>query len=55
MLFRSVAAIGGYAEKEHGPESGWKYAVNGSFPGTSAGNVTLRDGDAVRWVYVTSA
>ena len=50
-----VAAINGYAEKDQGGESGWKYAVNGSYPGYSAGSYTLSDGDAVTWVYVTSA
>lgn len=50
-----VAAINGYAEKDQGGESGWKYAVNGSYPNYSAGSYTLADGDAVTWVYVTSA
>lgn len=48
-----VAAINGYAEKDQGGESGWKYAVNGSYPGYSAGACELSDGDAVTWVYVT--
>lgn len=50
-----VAAIGGYAEFDHGSESGWKYAVNGSYPNTACSNYTLSDGDSIRWVYVTSA
>lgn len=50
-----VAAVNGYAEKDQGGESGWKYAVNGSYPNYSAGACTLSDGDAVTWVYVTSA
>jgi hypothetical protein len=50
-----VAAINGYAEKDQGGESGWKYVVNGSYPNYSAGAYTLSDGDAVAWVYVTSA
>lgn len=50
-----VAAINGYAEKDQGGESGWKYAVNGSYPSYSAGSYTLADGDAVTWVYATSA
>lgn len=50
-----VAAINGYAEKDQGGESGWKYAVNGSYPNYSAGAYTLSDGDTVTWVYVTSA
>ncbi|MGI6230019.1 MAG: DUF4430 domain-containing protein [Tractidigestivibacter sp.] len=50
-----VSAINGYAEKDQGGESGWKYAVNGSYPGYSAGSYTLSDGDSVLWVYVTEA
>jgi hypothetical protein len=50
-----VAAINGYAEKDQGGESGWKYAVNGSYPSYSAGACKLSDGDAVTWVYATSA
>ncbi|WP_130813086.1 DUF4430 domain-containing protein [Olsenella sp. Marseille-P4559] len=50
-----VAAIDGYAEKDQGGASGWKYAVNGSYPGYSAANCTLSDGDTVTWVYVTSS
>jgi hypothetical protein len=50
-----IAAINGYAEKDQGGESGWKYAVNGSYPSYSAGACKLSDGDAVTWVYATSA
>lgn len=50
-----VAAIGGLAEKEHGGESGWKYSVNGTFPGYASSGYELKDGDVVKWVYVTKA
>lgn len=50
-----IAAINGYAEKDQGGESGWKYAVNGSYPSYSAGACKLSDGDAVTWVYATLA
>lgn len=50
-----VAAIGGYAEFDQGGESGWKYQVNGTYPGTSAGGYALADGDSVTWEYVTHA
>lgn len=49
-----VAGIGGLAEFDFGGESGWKYSVNGSFPGHSCSAHTLHDGDVVKWVYVTS-
>lgn len=50
-----VAAIGGLAEKEHGGSSGWKYTVNGSYPGKSCSAYVLSDGDVVVWQYVLSA
>lgn len=49
-----VAGIGGLAEKDHGPESGWKYAVNGVDASVSCSGYPLSDGDAVTWRYVTS-
>ena len=47
-----VAAIGGFAEFDHGDGSGWTYYVNGVFADRSAGAWTLSDGDSVSWVYV---
>ncbi|WP_458414462.1 DUF4430 domain-containing protein [Schinkia sp. CFF1] len=46
-----VAAINGLAEFDHGPTSGWKYSVNGYFPGSGAGTYKLSDGDQLEWVY----
>lgn len=50
-----VAAIGGLAEKSAGGESGWKYSVNGAEPSTSCSNYVLRNGDVVKWKFVTKA
>ena len=47
-----VAAIDGVAEKDHGPMSGWVYAVNGVEPSTACSNYELSDGDTVVWTYV---
>ena len=47
-----VSAIGGLAEKDHGPKSGWMYAVNGVSPNTSCSSYKLQDGDSVSWYYV---
>ena len=47
-----VSAIGGLAEKEHGPSSGWMYSVNGVSPNTSCSSYKLQDGDSVSWYYV---
>lgn len=46
-----VQAIDGLSEFDHGPQSGWMYSVNGTFPEYSAGNYTLEDGDVLRWQY----
>jgi hypothetical protein len=48
-----VSSIGGLAELEHGPSSGWLYAVNGSTPGVASSGYVLADGDSVYWFYVT--
>ena len=50
-----VTAIAGLAEKDHGPQSGWKYSVNGAVPQTSASSYVLQPGDVVRWFYATAA
>ena len=46
-----VIAIDGLAEFKHGPNSGWKYSVNGYFPSSGAGTYTLNNGDNLEWVY----
>ncbi|SEU01349.1 DUF4430 domain-containing protein [Paenibacillus sp. NFR01] len=49
--FAYVEGIDNLYEFDRGPESGWNYKVNGSFPGKSAGSFTLSPGDTVEWVY----
>ncbi len=46
-----VSGIGGFYEKDAGAQSGWKYKVNGTYPGDSAGDVKVHDGDNIEWVY----
>lgn len=46
-----VNGIGGFYEKDAGAQSGWKYKVNGTYPGDSAGDVKVHDGDNIEWVY----
>ncbi|MHA6260445.1 S-layer homology domain-containing protein, partial [Sporosarcina sp. CAU 1771] len=46
-----VRAIQGLREFNGGPESGWMYSVNGTFPNYSAGSYILKDGDVLRWQY----
>ena len=41
------------AEFDEGPNSGWKYTVNGAAPVVGMGDKTLEDGDKVVWYYVT--
>lgn len=48
-----VKSIDGIEEFDYGSMSGWKYSVNGEFPGVSCGSVNLTDGDYVIWVYST--
>ncbi len=48
-----VRAIGGLAEFDRGPLSGWMYRVNEEFPPHSAGVHPLTKGDVVEWVYTT--
>ncbi|MBO5340352.1 MAG: S-layer homology domain-containing protein, partial [Oscillospiraceae bacterium] len=41
-----------WAEFNAGPNSGWKYTVNGSAPGVGMNDRTLKSGDDVVWYYV---
>ena len=50
-----VTSINGLAEGSHGGESGWKYSVNGSEPNVACSKYVLKDGDVVKWKFVTSA
>ncbi|AKG37543.1 hypothetical protein VK70_01705 [Paenibacillus durus ATCC 35681] len=50
-----VYSIDGLAEYDGGPESGWKYFVNGNEPSVSADKYMLQAGDEVLWKYVTSS
>lgn len=50
-----IAGIAGIEEKAAGGESGWKYSVNGKFPGRSCDNIKLSPGDRVVWTYVLRA
>ena len=50
-----VSAIDGLSQGEAGPQSGWKYYVNGTAPGMSCDRYTLTNGDVIEWRYVTNA
>ncbi|MBF0990734.1 MAG: DUF4430 domain-containing protein [Atopobium sp.] len=49
-----VAAINGLAERDHGPQSGWVYSVNGVQPNYTSDAYILHDGDSVVWTYVNA-
>ncbi|MFC0211552.1 S-layer homology domain-containing protein [Paenibacillus chartarius] len=49
-----VKGIDGLREFDHGPKSGWLYAVNCSFPSTSAGAYVLSRNDRVFWRYTVN-
>lgn len=46
-----VKAINGLSEREYGVMSGWKYKVNGEYPGVGAGQYQLKVNDKVEWIY----
>lgn len=46
-----VSSINGLGEFDHGPMSGWLYAVNGVTPGVGCGSYYLNSGDSVSWFY----
>lgn len=47
-----ISSIDGLSEFDYGPMSGWKYTVNGEYPDKSCADVSLKDGDEVKWIYV---
>lgn len=47
-----VTSINGLAEFSCGQTSGWKYSVDGTFPGKACNVYKLNGGEVVRWVYV---
>ena len=51
MFGQYVSSIQSLAEKACGDQSGWKYEVNGVFPGVSCSVQKLQDGDTVIWHY----
>ena len=46
-----VKAISGLSERDYGVMSGWKYKVNGEYPGVGAGQYQLKVNDKVEWIY----
>ncbi|GLX68066.1 S-layer homology domain-containing protein [Paenibacillus glycanilyticus] len=49
-----VKSIAGDGEFDHGEGSGWKYNVNGVYPGFGASQYVLKDGDVIQWRYTTN-
>lgn len=47
-----VTSINGLAEFACGSTSGWKYSVDGTFPGKACNAYELKGGEVIRWVYV---
>ncbi|MDR3305650.1 MAG: DUF4430 domain-containing protein [Clostridiales Family XIII bacterium] len=46
-----IEGIGGFFEFDCGPLSGWRYSVNGSYPGYGCSKYALKNGDRVEWHY----
>ncbi len=49
-----IEGIGNLYEFDCGDLSGWMYKVNGEFPNYGCSNYSLKDGDAVEWLYTCS-
>lgn len=47
-----IKGIDNLYEFDKGPNSGWKYTVNGVYPAYSAGDYELEKGDIIKWIYV---
>ncbi|MBQ3124211.1 MAG: DUF4430 domain-containing protein [Clostridia bacterium] len=46
-----IEGIANLYENDCGELSGWMYKVNGSFPGYGSSKYTVKDGDAIEWIY----
>ncbi len=46
-----IVGINNLKELDYGPNSGWMYRINGSFPDVYAGQIELKDGDVLEWLY----
>lgn len=49
-----VMGIDGLTEFDHGEGSGWMYRVNGKFPPVFSGEIQIKDGDTLEWLYTTN-
>lgn len=49
-----IRGIAGLFEFDKGSGSGWLYAVNGKFPGYSAGKYKVKNGDKIQWLYTAN-
>jgi len=46
-----IEGIGNLYEYDAGPQSGWMYSVNGTYPGLGSSAYTLADGDVIQFRY----
>ena len=53
-LVCTLRLFNGLAERDHGPQSGWVYSVNGVQPNYTSDAYVLHDGDSVIWTYVNA-
>lgn len=49
-----ISGINNLDEFDCGKQSGWLYSVNGKYPNTTCGNVTVTDGDTITFEYTCS-
>ncbi|SHI73282.1 DUF4430 domain-containing protein [Parasporobacterium paucivorans] len=50
-----ISNINNLIEKECGPESGWKFAINGELAPMGCKQVKVKDGDEIVWFYAITA
>ena len=48
-----LKGIANLYQNDCGPYSGWSYYVNGEMPSESAANCKVKNGDAIRFVYIS--
>lgn len=48
-----VKGINGIKEFDYGPNSGWKYKVNGLIPALASSDYVLKENDTVQWYYIS--
>ncbi|MEG0318721.1 MAG: DUF4430 domain-containing protein [Niameybacter sp.] len=49
-----ITSIGGLAQQDNGPLSGWLYKVNNTFPDEGPSVYKVKPGDLITWIYTNN-